>query len=173
MKYLITLIFVFGILSFGFCQKNSVYAEFLGNGIIGSINYERQLTKEPKISTRVGIGLWYNLGILGSSDAGHTIPISVHYLLDLNKNNYLDFGIGTTFVQTKSNYSSKYISYLFTNVGFRRYFGNNWFFKVHVSPYVDNINSTTSKIGGETIYINQEFDFNTKQWFGLSFGKRF
>ena len=171
MKYSITLIFSIGILSFGFCQKNAVYAELLGNGIFGSINYERQITNEPKLSARVGIGFWYNLGILGSSNSGYTIPISLNYMLDLNKNNYLDFAIGSTFLQ--SNDSSKHIVYLFTSIGFRRYFGDNLFFGFHISPYVNNITSKTTKIGGETIYINQEFDFNTRQWFGVSFGKRF
>ncbi len=175
MKNLITLILVSLIASFSYGQKNTVYAELFGNGIFGSINYERQITNKPIILARVGVGLWSNLGILGSSNSGYTIPMSFNYLLDLNKNNFLDFGIGPTLVRSNfvSNNGSKHVTYLFTSIGFRRYFGNNLVFGFHITPYVNNLTDNSFKLGDETIYINQEFDFNTKQWFGVRFGKRF
>jgi hypothetical protein len=36
--------------------KNSIFVEALGNGLFGSINYERQLTREEGLSLRAGIG---------------------------------------------------------------------------------------------------------------------
>jgi hypothetical protein len=162
-------------MSFSYGQKNTIYAELFGNGIFGSINYERQITSKPIIFARVGVGLWSNLGILGSSNSGYTIPTSVNYLLDLSNNNFFDFGIGSTFVRSNfvSNNAPKFVAYLFTSIGYRRHFGNNLFFGFHITPYVNNLTDNSYKLGNETIFINQEFDFNTTQWFGIRFGKRF
>ena len=51
--------------------KNTVFVEALGNGLFGSINYERQLTKEPGLSLRAGIGFYTEY------DFYLTLPLSI------------------------------------------------------------------------------------------------
>ncbi|MBT3588190.1 MAG: hypothetical protein HN507_06020, partial [Flavobacteriaceae bacterium] len=70
--------------------KNTVFVEALGNGLFGSINYERQLTKEPGLSLRAGIGFYTEY------DFYLTLPFSIQYLIDLNRNNFIETGIGYT-----------------------------------------------------------------------------
>ena len=53
--------------------KNTVFVEALGNGLFGSINYERQLTKEPGLSLRAGIGFYTEY------DFYLTLPFSLFY----------------------------------------------------------------------------------------------
>ncbi len=155
-------------------QKNSIYLESLGNGFVGSVNYERQLTKEQKLFVRMGIGFYSNLGILGDSEMSYTIPISLHYLVNLKNKNYLDLGVGSTLIESRfeSLNAPNTILYLFTNIGFRRNFGNHFFWRIHGSPYVINMTKDTYTSGGDTLYVVEEFDF-PKAWFGFSFGKRF
>ena len=70
--------------------KNTVFVEALGNGLFGSINYERQLTKEPGLSLRAGIGFYteYEFYL--------TIPTSIQYLISLRNSNFIETGIGYT-----------------------------------------------------------------------------
>jgi len=155
-------------------QKNSVYLESLGNGFLGSVNYERQLTKGPKLFVRAGIGFNSNLGILGDTEISYTIPISLHYLVSLKNNNYLDLSVGPTLIESSfdSFDAPNTILYLFTNIGFRRDFGGSFFWRIHGTPYVINITKDTYRSGDDTLYLVEEFDF-PKAWFGFSFGKRF
>lgn len=161
MKLIITIITIL-FTSITHAQKNAVYVELLGNGLFGSVNYERQITKEPKLYARIGLGFWSDFGILGSSNSGYTIPISMNYLVDLKNNNFLDLGIGATMV--KSDFSSQpapnHVFILFTNVGFMRNFGNNFFWRFHITPYFDSITEDVTIEG-------------RKQWFGFTIGKRF
>ncbi len=155
-------------------QKNSIYLESLGNGFFGSVNYERQLTRDQKLFVRAGIGFHSNLGILGDTEVRYTIPTSVNYLLSLNNNNYLDIGVGATLIESgfESLKAPNTILYLFTSIGFRRNFGGSFFWRIHGSPYVINMTKDTYTSGGDTLYVVEEFDF-PKAWFGFSFGRRF
>ena len=158
----------------GYSQKNSIYLELFGNGVLGSVNYERQLTQEHRFFMRVGIGFYSNLGILGDSKSYYTIPLSFNYLVDIKNNNYLDLGIGATLVQSNLEGvdAPNAILYLFTNIGFRRNFGNNLFWRIHASPFVTNLTKDYYEVTGTTFVSREEFDF-PKAWFGFSFGKRF
>ena len=168
------LIFILLLTTTVYGQKNSIYLELLGNGYTGSINYERQLTQEHKLFVRAGIGFHSNLGILEDTESYFTIPLSFHYLVDIKNNNYLDLGIGTTLVQSnlKGVNAPNTILYLFTNIGFRRNFGNKLFWRIHVSPYVTNITRDYDEIASMSFVSREEVSF-PKVWLGLSFGKRF
>ena len=39
-------------------KKNDIYVEAGGNGLFGSINYERQITNAPGLGVRAGIGFY-------------------------------------------------------------------------------------------------------------------
>ncbi|MDC3299089.1 hypothetical protein OAV05_00580 [Flavobacteriaceae bacterium] len=99
--------------------KNTVFVEALGNGLFGSINYERQLTKEPGLSLSAGIGFYTEY------DFYLTLPFSIQYLIDLNRNNFIETGIGYTWADAgaddifnnKSVKNSDNLNNLFLSVG--------------------------------------------------------
>lgn len=138
--------------------KNTLYVEALGNGLFGSLNYERQLTKEPGLSLRAGIGFYTE------NEFYLTLPLSIQYAFDLKRNNYIETGIGYTwadagaddlFNNNNNRSNSDDLNNLFLSVGYRKHFGKNWMWKVSFTPLVTN---------------NKDV---TLPWFGVAFGKRF
>ncbi len=137
--------------------RNTVFIEALGNGLFGSINYERQLTKEPGLSLRAGIGFYteYEFYL--------TLPFSIQYLIDLKRNNFIEFGVGYTwadagaddFFNNETSTNTNNLNNLFLSVGYKKHFGKNWMWKANFTPLITN---------------NQEA---TLPWFGVSIGKRF
>ncbi len=59
-------------------RKNDIYVEFFGNGIASSLNYERQLMKQPGLGVRLGVGYFS-----GDEKFRLSIPIGVNYLFNL------------------------------------------------------------------------------------------
>lgn len=138
--------------------SNTFFFEALGNGIIGSVNYERRLSKNPYLTARVGVGFYTE------SNFYLTIPISLQYLIDLKKNNFIETGLGYTWAQfgaddcffcngtdNTDNYSNLHLS-----IGYRKHFGNKWMWKVNFSPLITN-----------------NHDESFRPWIGASFGKQF
>lgn len=75
-------------------KHNTIYFQIGGNGLFTSINYERQILKNPRISVHAGIGNY------GTKNPYLTIPIGVNYLLNLNKSNKgFEFGLGLTYTR--------------------------------------------------------------------------
>lgn len=82
-------------------RQNTMYAQFLGNGIVLSANYERQLFKKPGLSVHAGFGVCGETGFNWNNSSRLTIPVGVNYLLPLKKNNrFVDFGIGATYAKS-------------------------------------------------------------------------
>ena len=137
--------------------KNTGFVEALGNGLFGSINYERQLTKEPGLSLRAGIGFYTEY------DFYLTLPFSIQYLIDLNRNNFIETGIGYTWADAgaddifnnESVKNSDNLNNLFLSVGYKKHFGKDWMWKANFTPLITN---------------NKEV---TLPWIGVSIGKRF
>jgi len=75
-------------------KRNDIYFEAGGNGLFSSINYERQLTSQPGLGFRVGLGFY-------SENAFYlTIPTGVNYLFKLkNENSFIDAGLGATWTR--------------------------------------------------------------------------
>jgi hypothetical protein len=89
MKHLIITFFSFTLLvctkTFG--QQNNLFIEAGGNGLFGSVNYERMITKEPGLSLRAGIGIYTEKAFY------LTLPVGINYLFPLKKaGTYLDAG---------------------------------------------------------------------------------
>ncbi|MGB5498769.1 MAG: hypothetical protein WBM77_07555 [Maribacter sp.] len=169
-----TLIFAFllGGLFQGFGQKNTVFVELLGNGIFASLNYELQLTKEPGLVVRLGLG--YIPPTFESSKI--TVPISLLYMEAIGKKSYVEFGLGSTLIpafeddpcglvnfggcskETKKGLLQAYLA----SIGYRKYFGKdqNWVWKFNFSPVI-----------GRTFDGRTEFGFSP--WAGIAIGKRF
>lgn len=69
-------------------KKNTAYAEILGNGLVLSVNYERQLGDKPGFGIHAGIGLGVDFP---------AIPLGVNYLWNLkNQRSFLEAGFGIT-----------------------------------------------------------------------------
>jgi hypothetical protein len=82
-------------------KLNTAYAQFLGNGIVLSANYERQLFKKPGLGIHVGFGVCGEAGFYWNNSSRLTIPIGINYLLPLKRNNrFVDFGIGATYAKS-------------------------------------------------------------------------
>lgn len=152
-------------------QKNTAFFEVGGMGGFASLNYEWQFGEQPGLSLRVGVGLTLFGFIEDVPDNGlpvidipapetvaMTVPVSLEYLFDLDNNNYLETGVGSSWQYSEG---SKYA--FFGNFGFRRYFGDskNWMWKVNFTPLVGVAGKNAVKDTEPTI------------WGGVSIGKRF
>lgn len=156
-------------------QKKITYFELGGNGGFASLNYEWQFSNKPHLSLRAGLGVTFFefekdeviepvtgcvlCGInIGAPQVVPTVPISVQYLFNLQKSNYLETGLGSTWQLSK-----KSIFVFHASVGFRRYFGKekNWMWKVNFTPILG--------VAGE----NAIKDSEPTVWGGVSIGKRF
>ena len=137
--------------------KNTVFVEALGNGLFGSINYERQLTKEPGLSLRAGIGFYTE------NEFYLTIPTSIQYLISLRNSNFIETGVGYTWADAAADdifnnenvTNSDNLNNLFLSVGYRKHFGKDWMWKANFTPLITN---------------NKDV---TLPWIGVSIGKRF
>ena len=74
-------------------SRKVVYVEALGNGLLGSVNFDMRLKKDRNdgVGVRVGLGL----GELWSDGRYTSIPLSINYILGKRKNG-LEAGIGMT-----------------------------------------------------------------------------
>jgi len=84
---------------FGACQlpaqkpfkQNTVYLEMAGNGLVLSLNYERQISGKPGLGLHAGVGL---------ADNKPSFPVGVKYLFDLGRErSFLEVGAGVTLAE--------------------------------------------------------------------------
>ena len=77
-----------------FSKKNEIFLELGGNGLLGSVNYARQLTKNPGLEFRAGLGAY------GSEKTFITIPVSLNYSIGLGgQHSFLTIGMGATYTK--------------------------------------------------------------------------
>jgi hypothetical protein len=77
-----------------FSKKNEIFLELAGNGLLGSLNYARQLTKNPGLELRAGLGAY------GSEKTFITIPVSLNYSIGLDgQHTFLTIGMGATYTK--------------------------------------------------------------------------
>ena len=136
-------------------KKNDIYLEAGGNGLFGSVNYERQLTKEPGLGVRIGVGFY-------SENAFYlTIPVGINYLFRLkNDKSFIDAGLGTTwawidgrlFYRSK-NYNDDHFVNFIPSIGYRRHTSKDLMWRISVPPVANKYALTP--------------------WIGASIGKRF
>lgn len=138
--------------------RNTIFVEALGNGLFGSINYERQITKTPGVSFRAGFGFFADNGL------NLTLPLSVQFQFQLKKNRFLDLGVGYTFEDTYAddlfgrngdNFPDDY-HYIFLCLSYRKVFSSDWMWKISFTPI-----------------ITDSYDVIFVPWFGFAFGKLF
>ena len=143
--------------------KNTAYLELFGNGLISSINYERELTNHPAFAIHVGIGTYITHD--DKFKAYPTIPVGINYLLKFNNRSMLDIGFGATWTKPEvklyaivdrkdGNYVNRdYINYV-PSVGYRHHTKNNLMWRCSITPVI------THSIG-------------VIPFFGFAFGKIF
>jgi len=163
MKYYLLIVLVlvssFPVFSQDHHKKNEVFIELAGNGLLGSVNYSRQLTKEPGLNFRAGIGAY------GAGPTYVTIPLGVSYLFRIiKKHTFLDLGLGATltnadvkmyvlrdYVEGYTPPRSKLVNFV-PSVGIRGYTTKDFIWRVNITPVINS--------------------YGTVPFFGLGFGKR-
>lgn len=154
---LLTISVAFISISFGQTgfKKNDIYLEAGGNGLFGSLNYERQLTAKPGIGLRVGVGFYTEKAFY------LTIPVGVNYLFKLRKDNsFIDAGVGVTWTRMDANLFGKkassndnsFVNFV-PSIGYRRHTNNDVMWRISLTP-IANKDAFTP-------------------WIGFSVGKRF
>ncbi|RTL54239.1 MAG: hypothetical protein EKK39_04730 [Sphingobacteriales bacterium] len=136
-------------------KRNDIYLEAGGNGLFISANYERQLTKEPGLGVRIGVGMY-------SENAYYlTIPIGINYLFATkNPKGFLDAGLGVSFTREnaklfweKTTPADDHFVNFIPSFGYRRHTTKNMMWRISCTPGINK--------------------FGFVPWIGFSIGKRF
>lgn len=155
-------------------QINSILVELGGNSLGPSVNYQRQIGLQGKLGFRLGIGSAWVRGNYYSSNPSYfsvalpderlCIPISLNYLIDLKNRNYLETGLGYTWINFNKDFENREQGRhnVIPSIGYVRNFGHGsgWMWKASFTPLV----------GGNR---DKGFVFGFSPMAGLSMGKRF
>lgn len=136
-------------------KRNDIYLEAGGAGLFSSVNYERQLTKQPGLGVRLGVGFY-------TENAFYlTIPVGINYLFELKKkDSFLEAGLGVTwarvdgnlFSDSKNNNADHLVNFMPT-FGYRKHTPKNVMWRISATPVVNK--------------------FGPVPWIGFAVGKRF
>lgn len=136
-------------------KENDIYLEAAGNGLFGSVNYERQLTKKPGIGVRIGIGFYTEKAFY------LTIPVGINYLFELKKEgSFIDAGLGATWTRIdgklfgdSENSNGEHFVNFIPSIGYRRHSSRNVMWRISITPGINR--------------------YGIVPWLGFSVGKRF
>jgi hypothetical protein len=130
-------------------KQNDIYLEAGGNGLWASVNYERQLTKEPGIGARIGIGFYTDNSFYV------TIPVGINYLFNIKNNkSFIDAGLGVTWARSDEHplLGLNFVNFI-PAIGFRRHTSKNVMWRISLAPIINK--------------------YGFVPWLGASIGKRF
>ena len=160
----------------GLSQHNALIFEFGGNAQGGSLNYERALSSTPGLTFSLGLGfalveedqkdadVEFDLNLPGIPDPKLSIPFSFQYHFHINNQDYLEAGLGYTWINIDKTFESgeRGSHNFILSTGYRKYFGSekNWLWKVNFSPIIAG--NRDSGIG-----------FGFSPMVGIAIGKRF
>lgn len=136
-------------------KRNSIYLEGGGNGLFASVNYERQLTKEPGIGVRLGVGMYSEKAFF------LTIPVGINYLFPLKRTgSFIDAGLGATWSKVDAkifDHSLRTEEYNFVSfipgIGYRHHLKQDVMWRISLTPIANK--------------------YGLWPWIGFSIGKRF
>ena len=136
-------------------KKNDIYLEAGGNGLFGSVNFERQLSKLPGLGARIGVGFY-------TEDAFYlTIPVGINYLFSLkNEKSFIEAGLGATWTRKDGNLFGEgensngdhFVNFI-PSIGFRRHTAKHVMWRINITPVANK--------------------YGFVPWIGISIGKRF
>lgn len=136
-------------------KRNDIYLEAGGNGLWSSVNYERQVTRQPGLGIRIGMGFYTEHAFY------LTIPASINYLFPLkNHKSFIDAGLGITwarideklFASDKYSNEEHFVNFI-PSIGYRIHTVKDVMWRFSITPVVNNDAFTP--------------------WIGISLGKRF
>ncbi len=139
----------------GSFKRNDLYLEAGGSGLFGSVNYERQLTKQPGMGVRLGVGFY-------SENAFYlTIPAGINYLFKLRKpSSFIDADLGVTWARvdgklfhSSANSNGEHFANFIPSIGYRKHTSKDLMWRVSITP------------------IANKYAFTP--WLAVSLGKRF
>jgi hypothetical protein len=137
-------------------KRNDLYFELLGNGVVASINYERQLADQPGLGVRVGVGFSpTEHGVL-------SVPLGFNYLVPFkNQRSFLELGLGVTLTAEPVRlldfsgdvYDNGTYGNFIPSVAYRAHTSKNLMWRFSLTPMFNSA--------------------ETLPWVGFSIGKRF
>jgi len=136
-------------------KKNGIYLEAAGNGLFGSVNYERQITTQPGLGAKIGVGFY-------TENAFYlTIPVGINYLFKLkNPKTFIDAGLGVTwtringklFGNSKNSNGEHFVNFI-PSIGYRKHTHKDLMWRISLTPVANK--------------------YGLVPWLGASIGKRF
>ncbi len=101
MKYVgVVLYTIFMTTCLGYSQnKNSIFIEGLGNGLLYSVNYEKRYSAALNWGTRIGFSY------LKGSEATVIVPLQLNYFIGQNNNWLIGLGVTSQFVENNAGTS--------------------------------------------------------------------
>ena len=148
-------------------RVNSFFFEVGGNGIYGSINYDRVINYDAfALSLRVGASI-YPSETQTNNNIYPVIPLEINTLWG-RKNHFIEGGIGISTLFLYPVTSQENFRYLFlgsARIGYRLQKDNGMFLRIAFTPVLFDIaaNETNNTIRG----------FNFVPWAGISIGESF
>lgn len=127
-------------------KRNDIYLEAFGNGLFSSLNYERQLTKQPGLGMRFGVGFYTeNVFYL-------TILSGVNYLFPLKGGkSFIDAGAGVTFAridgqlfEPSKNSRGNHFTNFIPSIGYRKHAKNDLMWRISLTPVANKFAFTPS-----------------------------
>ncbi len=114
-------------------KRNTAYFEMLGNGLVLSLSYERQLSNKP------GFGLHAGVGLAGEKPS---FPVGVKYLFDLGRErSFLEVGAGVTLAEQdmweenlNQPKADPYKAGFIPSVGYRHHAPKGFMWRVNYTP---------------------------------------
>jgi hypothetical protein len=160
--------------SVSYAQNNTIFVELGGNSLGPSLNYQRQLGHDGRLGLRIGVGSAYVTADYVSNNPSYfssllpderlCIPISINYLINLKQRNYLEAGLGYTWIDFKKDFqnSEQGTHNLILSIGYLKKFGarSGWMWRANFTPL----------IGGKS---GNGFVFGFSPMAGVSIGKHF
>ncbi|MHA4895206.1 hypothetical protein ACXZ1K_10660 [Pedobacter sp. PWIIR3] len=150
MRYLLlllaTVFFLQSAIAQDLSKKNEIFLELGGNGLLGAVNYSRQLTNSPALELRVGLGAY------GSDPKTYlTVPVALNYIINVgSKHGFLNLGLGATYTKADVRLGaiidyaegyrdtrSKLVNFV-PNFGYRYYTSKDFSWRINFTPVINN-----------------------------------
>ena len=160
-------------------KRNTIYVEVFGQGLNGSINYDRLCRLDKKVRTSFSVGAVIVPMTERFGDGAYLgVPASYNFLFG-KRRNHLELGMGFTVLAVKNYYTSNnsflpfstYYSYFTPKLGYRfQSPKGGLFFRFTLTPMFAFINHSSLYSSTEYFSNVANLDYRAFPWFGVSAG---